>query len=255
MVTNQMFLDAGAISVIPLADPACLDRRLVGAEFAALAAVSALVACEDTVVLVGTLAGWRQPWLPLSLLEHLDSRPISVRATLVSARGADRPIEPQFHNLPSFSFAELARELPAIARRISERPDDVLAIGVQQRDPVFASVLVRTGVEEIRLRACYGLAEQLCAPLYFDEFRIGTRPPRIIGRILCTKPTATLPGVGGTETVDLPCDYRNRPVLDNSAVRRVGGLAAMAGTVLGAGVELEFGVRADTIRLVSCPIS
>jgi len=230
----------------------------VGSDVAALARVRHLSQVPHTVVLAAPLDLWlavaraqpdrcRRRMLPGPFAR------VSLRCAGVTDAGRVMVRSPVLHNLPISTLAEGSLELLAWTQRAAGGGRDIRAVlSVQHFLPARASVLVSVdpAAGQQRMRACWGMAEPLSGPVYFDEVTVSEAAGVGTYRV-ARKETASAPAAGGTCTVVVPDELRDAPVLTLAVATRVVDTARTVGNHLGP-VELEFVFVDDEAHLVRC---
>jgi len=251
-----------------LTDVRCQDRYMVGEQIRALALAREVLSDPGTFVLSGPIAVWRRRIRHGVVPTGPTWQATSLRGWLVCLDEPDRPVGPVLNNLTPGTLPEALIEFVALAERLSAgRPHERLVLVEQRFVPPEASVLaeVHRLARRLRLRACWGVAEQLADPVYYDEFVLaapgsdpeetdGLSPHRlvILHERVVSKPTATLAQLGGTETRPVPIHRQDVPVLDHHTARSLGTVALAIADRLRQDAELELRLRKSGPYLVSC---
>ncbi|APU14257.1 MULTISPECIES: hypothetical protein [Actinoalloteichus] len=245
---------SGRLLVLPITESRCREARYMGAELAVQAGTFGRVANPGTVVLSGPMPQWRADRPSRSAaLEHVVEKSFSVRAWLVIEGEPDRRVGPVLNNLDADVLSETLVELVMVAAGMEPRADARLVVAVQRFVDVEATVLAVLRDETVRLRTCWGLAEAVDGPPYFDELWLTADGLRVLRERVVDKPIATRAAFGGTEGRSVPRGRRRIPVLDPAGARLVATLAAELDAGISASVEWEFGLLADEVVLLSCP--
>lgn len=255
MIADWKPLHTGELTVLSPSDPESRDAHFVGEALAALATASDVVPVLDTVAVTATRRHWRcDAGLTARAVGRLPRGAVSVHCWLLYPKEPDRAAHPSFNNVPPAVLDETVAELLTMSDRLNASPQRRVSMGIQHFVPREATVLatVDSAKAWVRLRACYGLLERLADPLYLDEFTVRTADWAVHDERVVTKPTATGPALGGTETVRVAAERRDSRALDQATARRVARLAVEAAAALDGAFELEFAVQGTRIRLSAC---
>jgi hypothetical protein len=246
---------------VPLADPRCADRRVVGADIQALHALRDIVSVAETVVLTAPMSVWRdrqgeRPSEAFAAFDATLTGPAVVRAWRLSVGRPDAPIEPVFHNLSVETVAEAMIELFALAERRKPPGLHRLTFALQRFVRPDASVLAFAAPDDdqVLLKAYLGLMENLGEPLYHDQLVLDVDDLAVRECQVVHKPTATMAAEGGTSTVAVSARERGTPVLEVEDARRLASLAGTAARRMGCPVTLEFVVIGGEPVLVRCQL-
>ncbi|ASO19709.1 hypothetical protein FHR81_000613 [Actinoalloteichus hoggarensis] len=245
---------SGGLLVLPITESRCRESRYAGMELAVQARSLGQVVSPTTVVLTGLLSRWCAGGpLRSAALDHVVEKSFSVRAWLVIDGEPDRRVGPVLNNLDADVLSETLFELVMVAAGTTSSPEARLVVAVQRFVDAEATVLADLREGSIRLRACWGLAETVESPPYFDEFWFSADRLRVLREHVIDKPTATRAAFGGTEGRSVPRSRRNLPVLDAARARLIAGLTEKLDAGVPISVEWEFGLLSHEIVLLSCP--
>jgi hypothetical protein len=246
---------------VPLGDPSCRRRALVGQEMVLLASLSDLAPTLRTLVVSAPIVTWldrlsTQPVAQFAELSDAIRGMVSIRGWWLRAGLPDQLAGPLLNNIDPTDLADTVVEYVWDAERIcSWRAGDRLVLALQRFIPADASarVLVDPAARRVRVRVCWGLAEVLAEPLHFDRFVFSGDELEIGEHLVVHKPTATVgaDAGAGTCTVPVPAERHRESVLTMATARRLAVTGLAAADRLGL-IELEFALFDGQPFLVGC---
>jgi hypothetical protein len=245
----------------PLGDPSCRQPDLVGQEIVLLASLADLAPTLRTLVVSAPMVTWldRLSTRPAAQFADLSSAirgMVSIRGWVLRAGAPDQLAGPLLNNIDPTDLTDTVVEFVWDAERIcSWRTGDRLVLALQRFIPADASarVLVDPAARLIWVRVCWGLAEVLAEPLYFDRFLFSGDELEIGEHLVVHKPTATMGAEAGagTCTVPVPAERQRVSVLSVATARRLAVTGLAAADRLGC-VELEFALFDGQPFLLGC---
>ncbi|MFD0773268.1 hypothetical protein ACFQZ2_04935 [Streptomonospora algeriensis] len=178
--------------------------------------------------------------------------PVSTRAWMLDGCGRAERIGPVLNNLPTVAVHDAVTEYAARALHLGGKRRLVVAVQRFIMPEVTMVARADPGGESVRLRGCWGIAEDLGDAPSFDHWLLEGSELLLRECSPAPKLTATAAAATGTRRVAVRPAYRVRSVLSGEAVRLIGRRALDIARVVGRPVELEVAVRADRSWLVDC---
>ncbi|MGH3645774.1 MAG: hypothetical protein ACRDTM_01130 [Micromonosporaceae bacterium] len=239
---------------IALSHSLCADSSFSCDQISLLAKARQLLPVPRTLLLVGSVAGWRMP--SCSIAENPLGGSATVRAWLATGHGTTaRQAGPVFYHMVRSAVEELVIEFGGIGgRESSYDPMARLVMSVQSFVP--ADVSVTATVERpggpVRLRAHRGLDDDLGGRPERDVLVFSWPRLSVLRHEVHHQTFATVAADGGTRMIAVPPRLRDRPAMPVTRARAIARACARLAERLDAGLEFEIAVRAGSPYLLSC---